>query len=217
MNEIDAKMLAREIALAISNPDIALASKVRNPYRQFPFTIAAGAIETIYYTFDFWRMLTLSNTTGVQLRFGKTGSFTDIVGAGVGNRLPDPVGEIQIINNSGSTITGVIGLAVGDIFDDRLNISGALNVAVPSNFESVDDITLAAATATDLSVANANKKEVFITNVSCPTLRISGDGLVAADHGTPVAVGQTIIISTSGLVEGFSTAGGDVAVSETVA
>lgn len=216
MNDATIDKLAKAIAEAIANPDIANVGKIRNPYKEFAFSIADDAIETIDYTFDFWRMLTLSTSTGVSLRFGKTGTPTSIVDAGVGGRIPDPIDNIQIINESGATLTGTIGLAIGDIFDDRLNVSGAVNVAIPTVYTSTADLTIPAATLTTVQAALAARHEIIITNVGGNVARI-GDAGTSATRGTPLLPNQTLSLKTTAQVRAYSTLGTVLAFTHTEA
>lgn len=104
-------------------------SDLQSPPKQFTYTVAAGDIQTVFYAYDFLRILSLSSSTGVLLRFGDSGTPTDVIGAGIGYRLNTAVRQCDIINTSGAPITITISLAIGQIFDDRLNVSGTLNVA----------------------------------------------------------------------------------------
>lgn len=115
--------------------------QIQSPPKQFSFTIPAGAIETIYYELNFLRILSLSDASALKIRFGDTGTETDVVGAGVGYAWPYTVSNVFLRNTSGAPITITVAVAVGQIFDDRLNVSG--NVQVVN------------APATDLDVSDA--------------------------------------------------------------
>ena len=100
----------------------------QNPYKQFELTIADGEVFPIYYSFNFFRILSISTSTGVTIRFGDKGTATDVIGAGIGYELPEPVNVATIVNNSGGSLDITVALAIGKIYDDRLNVSGDINV-----------------------------------------------------------------------------------------
>jgi hypothetical protein len=99
----------------------------QNPYQQFEYTIPAnGGQLKIAYAFNFFRCLEASDT--FKVRFGGTGAITQFVGAGLGFRLNEVIQEVLLINDTASPIDITVALAVGEIFDDRLNVSGNINV-----------------------------------------------------------------------------------------
>lgn len=114
--------------------------QIQSPPKQFSFTIPAGAIETIYYELNFLRILSLSDASALKIRFGDTGTETDVVGAGVGYAWPYTVSNVFLRNTSGAPITVTVAVAVGQIFDDRLNVSGNINVVnAPATVLDVED------------------------------------------------------------------------------
>ena len=201
-----------------------LVTGIANPYKQFTYTIADGAIETLYYDFNYFRILTTSATTGVSIRFGSSGTATDVVGAGIGYEMPAVVNRAEILNNSGGVLTIVVACAIGRIDDDRLNVSGNINVinspgtvldvaTVSNTVASAADVTLGAASADQILAANADRVEAFITNISGAEIRV-GDSSVTATRGQPLANNQTAIINTRAALFAFSVAGGNVALLE---
>ena len=79
-----------------------------NPYKEFSFTLADSATETLYYNFSFFQILEMSASSGVRVIFGGAGGLgSDIVGAGVGYELPanKVTNRVDIINESGGSIT----------------------------------------------------------------------------------------------------------------
>ena len=185
-----------------------------NPYKQFAFVVPDGGLYTVDYNFNYFRILSISNPVGVTTRFGSSGTPTDIVGAGLGFELPNIVKSVQFDNKSGGDITVIVALAIGRIDDDRFTITGALSVATPSTFEAVDDATLGAATADLILAANANRKEVILSNDTGADIRI-GDSTVSATKGYKMLSGATMIISTSAAIYGYSVGGGDISISYT--
>ena len=193
---------------------VIMVNGIGNPYKQFTFTIADGAQQTLFYDFNYFRILSANVTTGVTVRFGSSGTPTDVVGAGIGYEMPAVVGRADIANNSGGTLTITVAVAIGRIDDDRLNVSGAINVARAAVLDTIDDVTLAGATATLIAPSNPLRNELFVTNMSGGDIRV-GDSNVAATSGFRIADGATIIMDGIYAVYGYSVAGGDVSISET--
>lgn len=101
---------------------------IQNPYREFTLTIPAGQVsEPIRYNFDYFRLLNAS-ALGIQAKFGSSGTFTSIVGAGIGFRLLQPIQEVQFLNDTAGAITITVALAIGVIDDARLSVSGDIAV-----------------------------------------------------------------------------------------
>lgn len=179
---------------------------IENPYREFVFTVADDDRYTINYDFTFWRMLELSNATGVSLIIGDSGAPTSIVGAGVAQEsYKAVVKRITIVNESGGTITGRLALAIGQIYDDRLNLSGAINVAVPTNYTSTADYTVPTASASQVVAADTNRHELHlradIGNVN--PIRI-GDSNVSATRGITLYPGEVYVINSEAAVYAYS-------------
>ncbi len=180
---------------------------INNPYKEFTLSIPDGGIETIFYEFNFFRILSISTTTNVTIRYGSSGTPSDVVGAGIGYEMGAIVDRVQIQNNSGGVLTITVALAVGKISDDRLNISGAINISKASSFTSVADLAIVAgAAAVVIQAANSATREVIITNTGANDCRV-GDAGTAVAEGTLLAVGQTIILDTAAVIYAFSTGG----------
>jgi hypothetical protein len=184
----------------------------QNPPKQFTFVIPNGTIETLDFSLNFLRILAISTTSGVQFRFGDKGTPTDVIGAGIGYELPQAVNRVDIINNSGGDLTITVIAAIGKVYDDRLNVSGDLTIATPTQIDTIDDVTLGAASATLIAAANTGRVELLITNMTGGVIRI-GDSGVGAASGVRIADGASIILNTTAAVYGYSVAGGDVSVS----
>lgn len=101
---------------------------IQNPYQEFTMTIPAGTTtRPTQYNFNYFALLSADNT-GIQVKFGNSGNFTDLIGAGIGVSLPIVVENVQFSNPTGSDIQITFALAIGEIFDRRLAISGNVNV-----------------------------------------------------------------------------------------
>ena len=92
-----------------------------------------------------------------------------------------------------------------------------INVTKSTYYFPVADVTLIAGAATLIMAATVLRRDIYITNLvgNLETIRIANNPL--ANSGTPVAPGETIIVSTTGLIQGWNpgVADQDVAISYT--
>lgn len=178
-------------------------SGIMNPYKQFPISIANGASETYYYNHNYARLLTLSISTGVTWRFGSSGTPSDIVGAGIGYKLPSTVDRVTITNNSGGALTGVLGLAVGEINDDRLNVSGTVTTSEISGatFTDTANVAVNTVTTTQVLAASSTRKTAIISNLAANAGVIKvGASTAGASRGVEVPLGGSAVLDTSGAI-----------------
>lgn len=188
----------------------------QNPPKQFPFTIANGGQKIIDYSMNFLGILELSSASGVTIRFGDTGTPTDVVGAGVSYELPQPVNRCTIINKSGGSITGTVICAIGKVNDNRLSVSGSVSVIpVEANAWSGKVVTLSAATITTLQPTNvADMRETTIQNLSSDILYLGGSSVSPSNAYAVLLPNERITLPAyngSGLsIKGYITAGGAV-------
>ena len=189
-------------------------SGIANPYKQFTYTIADGAIETLFYDFNYFRILSINTTTGVSIRFGSSGTPTDVVGAGVGYEMPSVVSRAEIINKSGGILTITVAAAIGRIDDDRLNISGSLSVAVSSIFDEIADVTIATSTKVTVANIDANRKTIIIQNLDAiNSVRLGSTSLASTGGGILLKAGDSITLDTTGEVFAWQTSGASVSLS----
>jgi hypothetical protein len=92
---------------------------------------------------------------------------------------------------------------------------GKVTIATPSTFSDVVDVTVGAGVATLLIAANSNRAEVIITSLdSNANASRVGSSDVAANRGTPLAVGSTIVVSSSAAIYCFNAAADTFAINE---
>lgn len=180
------------------------ANGLQNPYKQFTFTIPDGETKSLFYDFNYFRILSISTTTGVTIRYGSSGTPSDVVGAGIGYEMPAIVNRAEIANNSGGVLTITVAAAIGRIDDDRLNISGSLSVAKPSQIVSTPDVTLVAATKTSILASNSTRDAVIIVNMDVSDAVRIGDTDTGAARGVKVDAGQSIEIKSTDEVFAYS-------------
>ena len=185
-----------------------LTGSVPNPPLQFNRTLIDGQIETIFYNYNFARILALSATTGVQIVFGQSAQPTDVVGAGVGYEFNYVVPSISIINRSGGPITITMILAIGKIYDDRLNIVGSITSTVNSfNTLAASQVNVGNSAA-NLIAASANNRNITI-QAGAADLWIGATNAVTAATGLLIPASTTLKLNTKsavwGIRSGFST------------
>lgn len=186
---------------------------VPNPYKQFSFTIADGDMLPIYYAFDYARFLQLSTATGVTMRFGANGTFSDIIDAGVGQKLKHPTDRMEIRNNSGGILTGKVALCLGGYIDDNRFVlvnNTAINVKdVATGFASGTDVALNNATATQIAASNTARAFITISNLDTAIDVYLGDSGVnnTTERGILLPPRASISIPSTGAIYGIAASG----------
>lgn len=174
---------------------------LQNPYKEFIRTIPPnGGRAIIFYNFSYWRILEINSVTGLSLRFGGSGDFTSLVGAGIGANLPYVTDRIELINTSTAAITVTLALMVGQINDDRLNVTGTVATSPVKASSSISenpqsDIT---GTATLLSSGNPNTTIVIVQNNSTDVLGFLGSSATDTfNESIKIAPGQSLILDNA--------------------
>ena len=92
---------------------------------------------------------------------------------------------------------------------------GSVSIDTPSALDSVLDVTVSAGVATLLIAANGSRSEVIITSLdtNADTARVSAAN-VAANRGTPLTVGSSVVFSTSAAVYCFDASADTFAITE---
>lgn len=166
-----------------------------SPPKQYTITLAAnGGQEKVFYNANYMRVLTLLDPTGVTVRFGDSGTATDIVGAGLGYELPFVVGNITFRNDSATPKTITFAVAIGRIFDDRLNVSGNITVVNtlanalytrPANTTIADNTSVTLVAGVSSAVLNLNIASQMgwgVQNVGTQDCYFGWDGLTYAQQ-----------------------------------
>lgn len=97
------------------------------PYQEETLVIAAGASIDVFRVFNYFRVLSLSGGA-LSIRFGQNGIQTPFTGQGVGLQLAFTVDRLTLVNTGGASMTLTYATALGQINDDRLNVSSALTI-----------------------------------------------------------------------------------------
>lgn len=170
------------------------------PYREFTITIAPNEIKDLRYDHQFIEILENNLPYDVTCCFGGVGGFTTLE-QGILYRYPNNniIPYIQFKNNNPSnTATLKVAVAVGDMKDNRLNVSGIVNVesSTSNPIYAYSDVytssyslkyTIGATGSVSMSYfATGNYKKVLIQNTSNADLRIENatDGFILPPKAT---------------------------------
>ncbi|MGF1609738.1 MAG: hypothetical protein ACFCUQ_10105 [Kiloniellales bacterium] len=139
------------------------------------------------------------------------------IAVGLGVDCPEPFNRLTFINTTVADIDIEVAFARGRVDDSRLSLSGSVNVATAANLADVADVALAAGVATQIAAANAVRKELVVSNLAgnAGVMRI-GTSNVGAARGIELSPGQSVVLSTSAEVYGYSVPGESVGVLEVV-
>ena len=101
------------------------------PYWEQTLTLKPNEHRKIDYVADAFELQYASNDDALKVSFGGTMIQTPF-SAGMGYRMTEPVQFVELWNNSDATLTIKFVLAIGDIKDNRLTVSGVVNTKVVS-------------------------------------------------------------------------------------
>ena len=134
-------------------------------YKEAVITVPAGDSFTYQNPFNFVRILSSTGSdTSLLYRFG-TSSIETFLTVGLGLRFNDLLPSITIRNITGSSVTLKIAEIRGDILDDRLTITGTVDVQQsPYTSQTVTLETFD--TNGEISVDSSGAKNVVIQNMS---------------------------------------------------
>lgn len=201
------------------NPQIIAQGGAQTRYKEYTYTIAAGAAVEIGEVFNYFRVLSQS-ASSLSVQFGDDANTSTFSGAGLGIKFENLPSKIVIRNTGVVPTTITIALAIGYIYDDRLNVSGTVTVSgsvsttTSSVLNSVADVTLTAATQIAIIAANTSRRGVIITNIGANVARIGDATNTSATRGAQLLPAQSITLETLDAIDGFSAAGSSVSVLE---
>jgi len=165
-----------------------------NPYQEFVRVIPAGEGVVINCVHDYFRLLALDLAT-VEIKIGGTGAWTSIIDAGVGIKHPQTVDRISLRNTGGAAVTLTCALAIGEISDDRLNISGVVSVDDNGGSLTIDNPELS-------RIAGAGREESAYMYVGslfkAPLTNLDGATHARVNNATTTLV--TAVANTDGLI-----------------
>lgn len=192
--------------ISLGNVPIGINS-LQNPYQFFTYTIPAGGIQKIEYAFSFMRVYSLSDALNTFFRFDDSGNESRFIGAGVALEFPQVAQNLYIRNGSGGNITVELGLAIAKLYDDRLNVSGNVNVVTLASptFTVPADVALPGTTTTLILAANTSRRTALIK--ASPTnggiIKI-GESTAGASRGFSLAAGEAMTIDTTAAIYAYN-------------
>ncbi len=160
---------------------------IANPYRQFTETIPAGQIRVIRYVHNSMTVLDNDQPDNLEVNFGGSGGFTKM-DTGIIYEYPDGVSIpfVELRNTSDQTMHVTVSLAVGTVQDNRLNVSGTVNVQgqeetpvyvkegvytaatiTTGTFDENGEYSFAApATSKKVIIQNAGTNDIYLFNIN---------------------------------------------------
>lgn len=134
-------------------------------YKEVFLTIGVGESRVYENPYNFLRVLdSTGNDNALMFRFGAS-SIETFLTVGVGVRFPDTLPNVTIRNLSNSPVTIRIAEIMGDIYDDRLTITG--DVETKQEPDTVRQVSLETFDASgEIAVDSTNYRNVLIQNMS---------------------------------------------------
>lgn len=177
--------------------------------RAYQYTLQIGAEQSIKVT---GRQIVALEATGVfqisldddaLVDFEKGLTFT------VASVDPD-FRNLRIKNNSGGVNTVKLRIGYGDVQDNRLAVSSAIDVSKGGNFRDVSNIVVAA-TSVGVATGSAAKRRVALTNTHTTITVWANEGSAAA-VGVPIPPGETRYFKTTASIGIYNPGGSSVTV-----
>lgn len=162
---------------------------VQSPYLQREITIPAGGTELFYYTYDSFNLLDANIPDVLDVTFGGAAVQSKFA-AGMAFKLSEPVSYIQFFNTGSAPLTIRFALAIGEILDNRLNISGNVQVLPAANFP----IQQAGFTTYEATSGTGNTTMTYGANAQLDVLCTSGTIVIdnaAGVSGLTLTAGQS--------------------------
>lgn len=176
---------------------------IQAPYWEQTITIPAHGYQKIQYVTDNFQLISASLPNALRVSFGGAMINTPFH-AGMGYRLTEPVQFIELFNDNNAPLTIDFALGIGEIQDNRLNVSGQLDslssirpysyvlagtVNAPYNVIVENGTTVA---------INCNSGSITL-NYAADAININSLVLVAGQSWElPLATGGSIQVSGSG-------------------
>lgn len=165
---------------------------VQAPYFEQELIIPANQSVIINYAFESFQLLEASLQDTLEVTFGGAGVQSKF-SAGMGYKLTEPVQYVQLFNTSSTQqITIRFALALGDIADNRLNISGTVNTStILKQASTVTWATVNASSSTTYSIPGNSNISILVTSGTV-TMNLSGN----SGNGITLSTGQSVEFST---------------------
>lgn len=165
---------------------------VQAPYFEQVLTIQPNQSVIINYAFESFQLLDASLQDTLEVTFGGAGVQSKF-SAGMGYELTEPVQYVQLFNTSKTEqITIRFALAIGNITDNRLNISGVVNTStIIKQASTVTWETVNASSSTTYNIPDNSNISILVTSGTV-TMNLSGN----SGNGITLSSGQSVEFST---------------------
>lgn len=165
---------------------------VQSPYFEQSLTIPAKQSVIINYAYQSFQLLDASLYDTLEVTFGGAG-IQSKYSAGMGYKLTEPVQYIQFFNTSTTqSITIRFALAIGDIRDNRLVVSGIVNTLTEmAKATTVTWDNINATSSTTYTIPANSNISILVTSGTV-TMNLSGN----SGNGIILTSGQTVQFST---------------------
>lgn len=171
------------------------------PYVYRLYVIAANDAETVYIDAAYVRLLSATATPRISFDDGAENPLE----VGIGIPVPQGFKAVRLINPTASPLTVEVVFGIGNLADNRLNLTGA--VSVRGGAETFTDSEAEVDTsATQLLAANANRTAAVI-RAGTADLWLGTDNTVTAGNVPTLAAGEKMTITHTDAVWGIRASG----------
>lgn len=134
-------------------------------YKEAFITISAGESRDFENPYNFLRLLSSTgNDNALMFRFGGS-SIETLLTVGVGIRFPETLAKMTIRNVTNAPVTIRVAQILGDIYDDRLTITG--DVETKQEPDTVRQVSLETFDSNgEVAIDSTNYRSVLIQNMS---------------------------------------------------
>jgi len=166
-------------------------------YAERPVLVPAGGIETVHFVGAHLRLLSATGPVRAVIDGRKAENF----GVGIGLPVPQGYERIQFENDAGVDVALIVAFSAAGVTDDRINVSGNIEVAPNDGLSGLDDVTVLTATAAAVAPANAARRTVIVSALAANTgtVRVGGSD-VSAVRGQQLAPAGVAVFDTTDAV-----------------
>lgn len=179
-------------------------TKVNPNYDEFVVTLAGGATDKISRFGEVIVCLDADEAFKIRLANETWRSSETTFKKGLSFTSPKMFSEIFLSNPNAGAITITLGVATGEVQDNRVNLAGSLS----ANIDGGDTINsggslIGSLSRTLIAAADNTRLELSVSNLTTGSTLWLGDASVNVFEGVPVPAGSTATISTSAPVYGI--------------
>ncbi len=179
-------------------------------FRTFTYALAASGEEDIRTSGNYIVALAATGTFKIGRADGPPFDFE----AGLKVKLPEgqQFDNLRIIDTSGAPNTVRLAVGFGDFDDNRLTVSGAINLSKSGNLSSTADVVCNNAAATVVKALTATRRSIEVQNLDAVASLRVGDAAVTATRGLRLGPGESVTLATTAAVSVRNDSGAPVSV-----